>query len=158
MNPNTARAESLFRQLTPLFLLALLLAVLLEPWLPYIDWARATFGEQVVLKAAVVFLIGYVLLLWGETLRLHGLLTGVLEAFKAFQKQQAGGGASPSGRGANNPKARLEAARLLIAALGSGDESVRETSHHNLVRLVGRDLGRDPAAWHEWLESQGASD
>jgi hypothetical protein len=146
--------ESLFRQITPLFLLGLLLAVLLENWLPYIDWLRATFGEQIVLKAALALTIGYVLLLWGETLRLHGLLTGVLEAFRAFERERRGEGGSDKPTGARNPKARLEAARLLIAAMRSDDASIRETSHHNLVRLVGEDLGSDADAWQRWLDRQ----
>ncbi|MFK7742869.1 MAG: hypothetical protein AB8H80_21335 [Planctomycetota bacterium] len=153
MNQNT-KVDSLFRQLTPLFLLVLLLAVLLEPWLPYIDWAKATFGEQIVLKTAVVFLIAYVLLLWGESLRLHGLLTGVLEAFKTFRQDGGQGGGGASRKASNNPKARIEAARLLIAAMRSGDASIRETSHHNLVRLVGQDLGTDADAWQKWLDAQ----
>ncbi|MCB9877086.1 MAG: hypothetical protein H6835_05735 [Planctomycetes bacterium] len=159
MSQKVQQFESLFRQITPLFLLGLLLAVLFESWLPYIDWLRATFGEQIVLKAALALTIGYVLLLWGETLRLHGLLTGVLEAFRAFERERrgeggGGGGGSDKSTGARNPKARIEAARLLIAAMRSGDASIRETSHHNLIRLVGQDLGVDPDAWQSWLDEQ----
>ena len=147
MNSNTAKVDSLFRQVTPLFLLGLLGMVLLEPLAPL--WLTDTLGEDVVLKVVVAFLVLYVLLLWGESLRLHGLLTGLLEAFKSFDREQQG--AAPRGRGANNPKARREAARLLIAAMSSDDPEVRETSHHNLVRLAGQDLGEDPAAWQQWL-------
>ncbi|MCK5943752.1 MAG: hypothetical protein KAI24_17340 [Planctomycetes bacterium] len=157
MNPNAARAESLFRQFTPLFLLGLLVMVLLEPVLPYGDWLRHHLGEDVFLKTAVVFLILYTLLLWGESLRLHGLLTGLLEAFKTFDRDRAGeaaGAASPKGKGSNNPKARLEAAKLLVAAMRSTDPEIVATSHHNLVRLVGQDLGADPDAWQRWLSSQ----
>lgn len=157
MSQKVQQFESLFRQITPLFLLGLLLAVLFENWLPYIDWLRATFGEQIVLKASLALTIGYVLLLWGETLRLHGLLTGVLEAFRAFDRErrgEGGGGASDKPAGARNPKARIEAARLLIAAMRSGDASIRETSHHNLVRLAGEDLGADADEWQRWLDRQ----
>jgi len=49
----------------------------------------------------------------------------------------------------------LEAAKLLIAAMRSGDASIVETSHHNLVRLVGQDLGTDPDKWQQWLATQG---
>jgi len=145
-----------FRQLTPLFLLGLAGVVLFEPVLPYGDWLRFHLGEDIVLKVAVVFLILYVLLLWGETLRLQGLLTGLLEAFKTFGREreaEARGGA-PRGKGSNNPKARLEAAKLLIAALRSDDPEIVATSHHNLVRLVGEDLGKDAAAWERWLKSK----
>ncbi|MGC6488362.1 MAG: hypothetical protein ACON4Z_12000 [Planctomycetota bacterium] len=149
MNAN-AKVDSLFRQVTPLFLLGLLGMVLLEPLAP--AWLTEALGDDVVLKVVVAFLVLYVLLLWGESLRLHGLLTGLLEAFKNFDREQAGG--APRGKGANNPRARREAARLLIAALSSDDAEVRETSRHNLVRLVGQDLGDDPAAWQAWLAEQ----
>jgi hypothetical protein len=157
---NVAKFESIFRSATPLFLLGLLLAVFFEPWLPYHAWLVANFGDDIVLKVAVLFLIGYVLLLWGESLRLQGLLTGLLRAFKTFdydRAAEAGGSGQKSGgkkTGTSNPKARLEAAKLLIAAMGSPDASIVESSHHNLVRLVGQDLGKDPDRWQEWLQSQ----
>lgn len=148
--------DALFRQLTPLFLLGVLVATVFEPWLPGAAWLRATFGETVVLRACIAALVLYVLLLWGESLRLHTILTGVLQAFR----QHAGDSQSQrgeAGSASKNPKARLEAARLLIAAMRSDDTGIRETSHHNLVRLVGRDLGSDPAAWQAWLEQQGGA-
>lgn len=161
METKAVKFESIFRQATPLFLLGLLLAVFFEPWLPYRDWMVYNFGDDIVLKVAVLFLIGYVLLLWGESLRLHGLLTGLLEAFKTFDHERAaaGGGGGGGGRGkksSSNPKARFEAAKLLIAAMRSDDTSIVETSHHNLVRLVGTDLGKDPDKWQKWLQAQEA--
>lgn len=163
MQKQAAKFDSLFRQLTPLFLLLMLLAVAFERWLPYREWMTFNFGDDIVLKVAVLFLTGYVLLLWGESLRLQGLLTGLLEAFKTFDREhaaeaQAGGKGGGAGagkkKGKANPQARLEAAKLLIAAMGSDDASIVETSHHNLVRLVGTDLGKDPARWQQWLKSQ----
>lgn len=160
MQDNPFKFESIFRQATPLFLLGLLLAVFFEKWLPYRDWLVLNFGDDIVLKVAVLFLIGYVLLLWGESLRLHGMLTGLLNAFKTFDRdraKEAGGASAGAGRVAKakgNPQARLEAAKLLIAAMRSGDGSIVETSHHNLVRLVGEDLGKDPDAWQKWLQAQ----
>jgi hypothetical protein len=151
---NVAKFESIFRSATPLFLLGLLLAVFFEPWLPGHSWMVDNFGDDIVLKVAVLFLISYVLLLWGESLRLQGLLTGLLQAFKTFDHDralEAGGGKK---KGASNPKARLEAAKLLIAAMRSDDASIIETSHHNLVRLVGQDLGTDPDKWQQWLSTQ----
>lgn len=149
------RYEALFRQITPLFLLGLLGTVVFEPWVPGTAWLRERFGETAVLRIAVAFLVGYVLLLWGESLRLHGLLTAVLEAFRQFGRDRAGeAGGAPTESPARNPKARLEAARLLIAAMESSDPSIRQTSHHNLVRLVGRDLGARPDAWRQWLAEQ----
>ena len=89
MNSNVAKVDGLFRQVTPLFLLGLLAMVLLEPMAP--AWLTDTLGEDVVLKFVVAFLVLYVLLLWGEALRLHGLLTGLLEAFRSFDRDRAGG-------------------------------------------------------------------
>jgi hypothetical protein len=144
--------ETLFRQLTPLFLLGVLFVVAFEHWLPGVGWLRETFGQDAILRAAVVALAAYVLLLWGESLRLHQVLTGVLQAFRSYDKERGGGGGG--GGTARDPRARLEAARLLVAALGSPDASIRETSRHNLIRLVGKDLGADPAAWSSWIDEQ----
>lgn len=144
--------DALFRQATPLVLFGVLLAVVFEPWLPGAAWLKAQLGEQVILRGCLAVLACYVLILWGESLRLHTMLTGVLQAFRQFDRDGAGK-AEPA---AKNPKARLEAARLLIAALGTADPSIRATSRHNLARLVGKDLGDDPAAWQQWLRQQEA--
>ncbi|MEO6593927.1 MAG: hypothetical protein ABIP94_04155, partial [Planctomycetota bacterium] len=138
------RFDALFRQFTPLFLLGVLAATICEPWLPGTAWLRHQFGETAVLRACMAALCIYVLLLWGESLRLHNMLTAVLQAFREF-----GGGKSKEGQ--RNPKARLEAARLLIAALASEDPEIRATSHHNLVRLAGADHGPvvGPSQTHE---------
>lgn len=141
-----ARFDARFRQITPLVLLGIVAVVLLEPWLPGIAWLRSRFGETALLRACVAVLGVYVLLLWGESLRLHGLLTGVLQAFRDF-------GGRP-GNPARSPRARIEAARLLIAALRSDDPAIRETSRQNLQRLAGEDLGPDPESWQRWLEQQ----
>lgn len=140
--------DALFRQVTPLVLLGIVAAALLEPWLPGGAWLRATFGETVVLRACLCGLGLYTLLLWGESLRLHGILTGVLAAFREHGRTDSGTARTP------NPAARLEAARLLVAALGSADPQIRRTSQHNLTRLAGRDLGADPVAWQAWLAEQ----
>lgn len=142
--------DALFRQLTPLLLLAVFVAVVFEPWLPGSAWLKDQFGPTVVLRACVAALAFYVLLLWGECLRLHTILTGVLHAFRDFDGTRKKG--DPGS--ARNPKTRLEAARLLIAAMRSDDASIRTTSRHNLQRLVGQDLGEDPEAWQAWLRTQ----
>lgn len=147
-----AGLDSLFRQVTPLFLLGVLVAIFCEPWLPGAAWLKEHFGDSAVLRLCVAALGFYVLLLWGESLRLHGLLTGVLQAFRELHPTQ--GGARAKEAAARNPKARLEAARLLIAAMGSDDPSIRATSLHNLKQLAGVDLGDDPAAWRRWLAEQ----
>ena len=152
MNPS-GRADSLLRQLTPLVLLGVIAAIVFERWLPGAAWIKAQLGEQAILRACLAVLAGYVLLLWGESIRLHTILTGVLAAFRQFDQQAAGG--APRAR---NPKARLEAAKLLIAALGADDPHVRETSRHNLARLAGEDLGPSPEPWRRWLAAQEAGD
>jgi hypothetical protein len=144
--------DALFRQATPLVLLGVLLVVVFD-WVPGGDWLRAQFGDGIVLRLCVAVLACYVLILWGEALRLHTMLGGVLQAFRRFDQERAAGGEPAP---AKNPKARLEAARLLIAAMRSDDASIRSTSRHNLMRLVGQDLGADPAAWQRWLQQQEA--
>ncbi|MCA8949293.1 MAG: hypothetical protein KDE27_07310 [Planctomycetes bacterium] len=141
--------DQLFRQVTPLFLLLVVGAVVFEPWFPGGDWLRSNLGETIVLRGAVAMLGLYVLLLWGESLRLNAILGGVLKAFRDH-----GGGEGGSVKAGRNPKARLEAAKLLIAALSSDDAEVRETSRHNLGRLAGRDLGADPGPWRDWLAAE----
>jgi hypothetical protein len=142
--------DALFRQVTPLVLLAVLVAVVFEPWLPGAAWLKAQLGEQVILRGCIALLVCYVLILWGEALRLHTMLGGILQAFRQFREDSGGAKDVP----AKNPKTRLEAARLLIAAMRSDDASIRATSRHNLSRLVGQDLGDDPAAWQAWLQQQ----
>lgn len=141
--------DGMFRQVTPLILLGVLVLVTAEPWLPGTAWFRAQFGDQALLRACVAVLACYVLILWGESIRLHTMLTGVLQAFR----QVAGDGPGRSSAG-RNPAARLEAARLLLAALRSDDPAIRTSSRQNLVRLVGEDLGDDPAAWQAWIDRQ----
>ena len=141
--------EALFRQVTPLVLLAVVVLVVFEPWFPEVAWLRQQFGSGLLLRGCVALLGCYVLLLWGESIRLHTILTGVLQAFRQFD---ARGGKDAAA--ARNPKTRLEAAKLLIATLKSDDPEIRATSRHNLTRLVGKDLGADPAAWLKWLADQ----
>ena len=146
-----ARFDELFRQITPLFLLVILGVVVFEPVVPGGDWLREALGETIILRVCIAALGLYVILLWGESLRLNALLTGVL---RAFREHSGAGGAEAEGAGKRNPKARLEAAKLLVAALSADDEEIRRTSHHNLQRLVGKDLGKEPGPWLRWVEQQ----
>jgi len=141
--------DGMFRQVTPLILLGVLVLVVAEPWLPGTAWFRAQFGDQALLRACLAVLACYVLILWGESIRLHTMLTGVLQAFR-----QVAGDAPGRSAAGRNPAARLEAARLLLAALRSEDPAIRASSRQNLVRLVGEDLGDDPAAWQAWIDRQ----
>jgi len=141
--------ESGFRAATPLVLIGVLAAIVFEPWVPGGAWMKAQFGELVIVRGAIVLLVFYVLLLWGEAIRLHSILMGVLSAFRQYDR-----GAGGKGEAAKNPKTRLEAARLLVAAMASGDESIRTTCRHNLAKLAGEDHGEEPAAWQAWLRAQ----
>lgn len=143
--------DAVFRQLSPLVVLGVVVVVVGEPWIPGTAWLRAQFGDAAVLRLAVAILGLYVLLLWGEAVRLHTMLTGVLHAFREFADRGRSPGDPP-----RNRKARLDAARLLIAALRSDDAAIRATSRHNLTRLVGQDLGADPDAWQRWLAAEEA--
>lgn len=141
--------DGLFRQITPLILFGVLILVVAEPWLPGTEWFRTRFGDQALLRACVAALGCYTLILWGESMRLHMMLTGVLQAFR-----QAAGDASGRSAAGRSPEARLEAARLLLAALRSDDPTIRASSRQNLARLVGEDLGDDPEAWQRWIDRQ----
>lgn len=145
------RFGNLFRQITPLVLLAIALVALFGQMLPGADWFAERFGVTFVLGFCVFLLSLYVLLLWGETIRLHVLLTGVLRELVEFRNRRA---AEVQGK---PPAQRLEAVRLLLPALRSGDPKVQETSRRNLALLVGEDLGDDPAAWQQWLTRKEAA-
>jgi hypothetical protein len=137
------------RQLSPLVILGIAAVALLAPVLPGAAWVAEHFGANFVLGFCVCILSLYVLLLWGETIRLHGMLTAVLKALQDFKA-----GKPAEAKAEDQRRHRLEAVRLLIPALTSADAKVRESSHDNLVRLIGKDLGKTPAAWQSWLASQ----
>jgi hypothetical protein len=147
----SSQFESSFRAVTPLVLLGVLFALVFENSLPGASWLKYQLGDTAILRVCIAVLVFYVLLLWGEAIRLHTSLTGVLQALRQFGRDS-----EPRSEAAKNPKARLEAARLLIAAMRSDDASIRATSRHNLARLVGEDFGDDPAAWQRWLQQQDA--
>jgi hypothetical protein len=89
--------DQLFRMVTPLFLLGVVGVIVLEPWLPGGEWLRRNLGDTIILRACIAALGLYVLLLWGESLRLNAILSGVLKAFREHgggegQKAAAGVG------------------------------------------------------------------
>jgi hypothetical protein len=142
------RYEALFRQFTPLVVLGIAVVALVGPWLPGADWVAQHFGDTFVLGFCVFLLGLYVLLLWGESLRLHAMLSAVLRELLEFKKGRA---AEVQAR----PQAhKIEAVRLLLPALASPDPKIRATSRRNLALLVGQDLGDDVAAWQGWLDRQ----
>jgi hypothetical protein len=145
-----ARFSNLFRQLTPLVLLGIALVALFGRSLPGFAWVAQRLGEDFLLGGCLFLLALYVLLLWGETTRLHGILTAVLKELVQFRNQRA---AEVQGRPVSQ---KLEAVRLLLPALQSSDRGVASTSRKNLTLLVGQDLGAEPGPWQEWLAAQRA--
>ncbi len=137
------------RLLTPLLLLVVLGVAVFEPWLPGRAWLDGLLGPNAVLRAVLAATLGCLLLLWGEAFRLHTMMSGVLAALRQFRD-----GAAGQSTAAQNPQAKREAVRLLVAALASTDAGVRQSCRQNLTRLVGQDLGEDPAAWQAWLDRQ----
>lgn len=142
------RPGQLLRALSPLVILALSAIAVLAPWLPGGDWFAAHLGSNFVLSCCVAVLALYVLLLWGESIRLHAMLTAVLKALQDFRAQRPADGKGEQRRH------RLEAVRLLIPALASADAKVRSSAHDNLVRLAGRDLGEAEGPWQQWLAAE----
>ena len=139
-----------FRQLTPLVLLLAALAILFEPWaeqlVPGRQWFAERLGEHFVLRLCCGVLALYVLLLWGESVRLHGSLTSVLKALRDALGNRPGA--------ASERAARQDLLRLLIAALRSDDPAIRDKSRQQLARLTGQDLGDDAGRWQQWLDAQ----
>jgi|SRR5712671_3079841 len=140
--------SSLFYKATPFVLLAVGFIALFEPSFTGAQWFKQQFGAQFLLRACVAVLTVYVLLLWGESLRQRGIITGMLEALQDYHKNRA---AEAAGK---LTAAKIEAVGLLIAALGSADPKIRSSSRGNLARIAGEDLGDDPAAWQQWLGRQ----
>ena len=152
MQPRVQGYETLFRQLTPIFLLGVALVALCGQWLPGSDWVAKTFGPNFVLGFCVFLLAGYVILLWGESLRLHAMMSAVLKELIEFKNRRAGDPSAP--QAARSESQRLEAARLLVPALTSADPKVAASARRNLSLLVGKDLGADQAAWQAWIVAE----
>ena len=144
--------EALFRQLTPIFLLGVGLVALFGRWIPGADWVAATFGANFVLGFCVFLLAGYVILLWGESLRLHAMMSAVLKELLEFKNRRAGDGQG-SADGTKHVQ-RLDAARLLVPALSSSDAKVATMARRNLSLLSGKDFGADSAAWQAWIDAE----
>ncbi len=152
MQTNVQRYESLFRQLTPIFLLGVALVALLGPWIPGAAWVERTLGPNFVLGFCVFLLAGYVVLLWGESVRLHAMLSAVLKELLEFRNRQRG----ETGAGVDVGKRaqRLEAARLLLPALGSPDTRIAAAARKNLALLAGRDHGDAATGWQAWIDAE----
>ena len=133
--------DRFLRHSAPLILLGLGLFVWLEPWLPGRPWRTATFGADGVLRFALGCVCVYTAVLIVERAQMMttfrqvlgelGQLRDTTGAARAADPQERAGGA----------------ARILLAALESPDPAVRERGRSHLARILGRDLGDDPAAW-----------
>lgn len=152
MQPGVQGYETLFRQLTPIFLLGVALVALFGSWIPGADWIAKTFGPNFVLGFCVFLLAGYVILLWGESLRLHAMMSAVLKELLEFRSRRGGDGTLP--QASRSEQQRLEAARLLVPALASEDPKVAASARRNLTLLTGKDLGADQAAWQSWIAAE----
>ena len=150
-----------FRQATPLVLLVAGFAMLFEPWveglLPFRESLLKHLGPHYVLRGAGALVVFYVLLLWAECERLHASLLNLTKPLRDLYALRTAGDAKAGTKDAPKDPHRLDALRLLVAALQSGDPKVRATSRENLVRLAGQDLGDEPGRWQEWLREQERS-
>ena len=150
--PGNTRKEHWFRQLTPLVLLAMGFVILFEPGAERMvvghEWLRDRLGEHWLLRLCCAVLVFYVLLLWGECIRLQSGIASLLKSFREVLGQ-----ARSAPDQATTPD-RLEAMRLLVAAMQSGDAAIRAKCRTNLARLAGEDFGEDPTAWQRWIEQQ----
>ena len=143
------RGSTTVRTLLPLLLVGMCLLAWFEPWIPPLKPLGERFGADFVLRVCSGLLCLFVLLLWGESLRVNAMLHSVLTTLKDFAN------ASRGGDGAEHK--RLEAVRLLVSAMASADPKVRESCREHLTRLCGQDLGEDPAAWQRWLAQREAT-
>ena len=107
-----------FRSLLPLLLVGMCLLVWFESFLTPLKVVTERFGADFFLRFCLGFLCLYVLLLWGENLRLNAMVKSVLTALQDFAKARRAELGTDS--------KRLEAMRLLVAALGSPDDKVRD--------------------------------
>ena len=103
-------------------------------------------GKEVGLTRFVLgVLCIYTAMLVVERQRMEARFAEVLGTFKDFYTQR-----KEAQKGADAEKG-LEAVGILIAALDSPDEGVRQSAEENLKRLTGKDFGRDVNAWSAWL-------
>lgn len=129
--------DGMLRKITPVVLILLGLLVWLAPLVK---------TDSGVLRFVVGVLCLYTALLVFERQRMELRFTQVMGSFKKFYADRAAATESL------DPEKGLEAVTILLAALDSPDEIVRQTAHDNLKRLTGKDFGSDPNSWAGWLE------
>lgn len=137
--------QKLVRQAMPWILLALAFGVWFENFLPMRDWLYGTFGPNGLMRFAVGLLCLQVVLIALDSQRLQFHFKELVQAFRKFHQD--------SGEG-QDPEQRHQALTILIGALESPDQEVRETAAQNLARLTGQSFGTDRAAWTQWLSNQ----
>lgn len=129
--------DGFLRKITPVVLVLLGLFAWLEPML---------VGDRGVLRVAVCVLCFYTAMLIFERQRMELRFGEVLSSFRQFYTDRAAGTDSVSS------EKGLEAVRILVAALDSPEEEVRQTAYDNLKRLTGNDFGSSKEAWSGWLD------
>ncbi len=144
--------DRFLRQATPLLLICLALMVWFESYLP-LGGLRDLFGETGLLRFITGVLCLYTLLLVLERQRMEQSFKQVMQTFLQFNKgRQENAAASDS----LDQTGKEQAVEILVAALESPDQKVRQTSLSHLQRLTGQDLGPDPAAWKAWMAASAA--
>lgn len=133
--------DRLIRHAAPLVLLGLAVLVWFERWIPGREWIAANIGEDAILRFVVGCVCVYAAVLIVERQQMGALFKKVLEQFKRFHESQG------RLRSEDDEASRAEAIRILASAMASEDAEVRASAHKNLVRLCGKDVGEDPAAW-----------
>jgi len=119
-----------------LLTLVLLMIVVLDPGLGIYEAviSRSGSSEQFLRIALGITIVGIITehLLGAVTRRRQGALA------RALLRLQPG-------------LQHVGAIRILIRALETADTATIESIHGELVRLSGKDLGKDPQQWREWL-------
>jgi hypothetical protein len=133
----TIRALSIAARNLWLLALVVMLVLVLDPgWGFYEAISKAAGGSEVLLRGAIALTLVGILgehLLGAVTRRRQGALA------KALLRLQPG-------------LQHIGAIRILIRALETANQEVVDKIHHELVRLSGKDLGRDPGPWLQWIQ------
>ncbi|MBT5738904.1 MAG: hypothetical protein HN891_10215 [Planctomycetes bacterium] len=122
-----------------LWLLALvvMLVLVLDPgWGLYEATAEAAGGSERLLRGTLALTLVGVLgehLLGAVTRRRQGALA------KALLRLQPG-------------LQHVGAIRILVRALETANQEIVDKVHKELIRLSGKDLGRDPGPWLQWIQ------
>ena len=145
----TRSLDVFLRRATPLVLVVMAGLVWFERWIPGGERFADALGSDAVQRFVIGVLCLYILLLVIERERMEHAFKEVLGAFREFHKSRGAGGEEAA-------PAQRQAVQILIGALDSPDEDVRQNALQHLRRLTGEDHGTDAAAWRAWLDRDGA--